>query len=281
MKKIGYVDYFLDEFHAHRAFKSINMLNEKNGSDFKVTHVWAEKDKEGGLTTAEFCEKHGVEQCATISELADKVDYVIIFAPDNAECKLGYAREVFKAKKRTFIDKTFAEDYDSAKKIFELAKENGVEIFSSSALRYATELKEYNGTADSVLVLGSGVSVEDYSVHYLEIILKTMGVGAKSVCWQGRGDQDWAEITYSDNRKATMAMSTGGDYLNFFVYPTDKGRSAYINVASDIFGNQMEDVLCFFESGKCSTSEEQTLELMKIRDAIIKSKSLGGVKVDL
>ncbi len=281
MKKIGYIDYYLDEYHAHRGITSLKELNEQNGTDYTVTHVWAEIDKEGGLSTADFCAKYGVESCATIAELTEKVDYIIILAPDNSERKLDYALEAIKARKPIFLDKTFTDSYASAVKIFETAKEYGTKFFSASSLRYATELSEYTGTADSVLVWGSGVDLIDYAVHYIEIVMKTMGKGAKSVCWEKRGDQEWAEIVYADGRKATLCISMGGDYFGFYVFPTQNGHSKYLPIASNIFGLQMADVVRFFETGEVSFDTDETLELMKIRDGILQSKAQKGVWVEL
>ena len=114
MKKIGYVDYYLDEYHAYHGFETVKAYNEKMGEDFAITAIWAETDKEGGVSTDEFCAKFGVKKCATIEELASEVDYFIILSPDNAEKKLGYAKEVFKYGKPTFMDKTFTDSYASA-----------------------------------------------------------------------------------------------------------------------------------------------------------------------
>lgn len=282
MKKIGLIDYYLDEWHAHHAFETVKACNAKNGTDYMVAAVWAETDKEGGMTTDEYCAKHGVEKCSSIAELTEKVDYIIILSPDNAEKKLGYAREAFKAGKPTFLDKTFTENYESAQAIFAAAKEAGTPFFSSSALRYADELNAYMGTAKSVFVFGSGASMVDYAVHYLEIVIKMMGTGISKVRFEQRGNQEWAEMTYADGRRATIAISMAASYLDFAVFVADdKGDSQFLPIASDFFGNQMADILRFFETGKPSFDGNETLELMKVRDAILKSKAEAGVCVQL
>lgn len=282
MKKIGYIDYYLDEWHAHHGFETVKAYNEKYGKDFAVTAVWAETDKDGGITTDEFCAKYGVKKCATIAELAAQVDYLYILSPDNSEKKLGYAKEAFACGKRVFIDKTFADSYASAQAIFAEAEKTGAQFFSSSSLRYATELNAYMGTAKSVFVLGSGASLEDYAVHYLEIIIACMGVGVENVRFEQRGNQEWAELAYADGRKATFAISMGGSYLDFGVLVADKdGDSAYLPIASDFFGEQMAAILRFFETGESTFDGAQTLELMKVRDGIFESKAKGGIWVTL
>ncbi len=282
MKKIGYIDYYLDEYHAHQGFKSLKVYNEKNGTDFAVTAVYAEKDCENGMTTDEFCAKYGIEKCASIAELGEKVDYLIILSPDNSEKKLGYAKQAFLTGKPTFLDKTFTDSYASALEICEASKKTGTPFFSASPLRYADELNAYMGTAKSILVMGSGVDLKDYAVHYLEIIMATMGVGVKQACWEQRANQEWMHLEYADGRKATAAISMNASYLDFVMFVADKdGDSAIVPITSDIFANQMAGVLNFFTTGEVTFAKEQTLELMKVRDAILKSKAEAGVWVQL
>ena len=282
MKKIGYVDYYLDEYHAFHGFETVQAYNEKTGEDFAITAVWAEKDKEGGVSTDEFCARYGVKKCATIAELAQEVDYFIILSPDNPEKKLAYAKEVFQYGKPTFMDKTFTDSYASAVEIFEEAKKTGTKFFSSSSLRYATELVPYVGKAKSIFTLGSGVTLVDYAVHYLEIIVTCMGVGAKEVCFAQRGNQEWAEINYADGRKASFGISMKSSYIDFCVFLADEeGGSKFFPITSDFFALQMADVLRFFNTGEVSFDGAETLELMKIRDGVLKSKAEGGVWVTL
>ena len=282
MKKIGYIDYFLDEYHAHHGFETVKAYNEKNGTDYAITAVYAETDKENGMTTDEFCAKYGVEKCASIAELGEKVDYLIILSPDNSEKKLGYAKQAFLTGKRTFLDKTFTDSYSSALEICKASQETGVPFFSSSSLRYANELNAYLGTAKSIFVFGSGVELKDYAVHYLEIIMATMGVGVKQVRWEQRGNQEWMHLEYADGRKATAAISMAASYLDFGVYVADKdGDSVFLPITSDFFANQMAAVLDFFATGEVSFDKAQTLELMKVYDAVLKSKAEAGVWVQL
>ena len=133
-----------------------------------------------------------------------------------------------------------------------------------------------------VFVLGIGVSLGDYAVHYLEIIVACMGVGAKQVCFEQRGNQEWANIDYVDGRKASFGISMKGSYIDFGVFVADKdGDSKFLPITSDFFALQMADVLRFFNTGEVSFDEAQTLELMKIRDSVLQSKSEGGVWVTL
>lgn len=281
MKRIGLIDYFLDEYHAHTAVKNTPEVSAKLGYDFRVTAVYAERDSEGGLTTDEFCEKYSLERCNSISELAERVDCFMILAPDHNGRKEPLALEAIKYGKPIFMDKTFTDSCASAMRIFDAADKADVPLFSSSSLRYAAELQPYKNDCTSVLVTGSGVALEMYAVHYLEIVIACMGVGVGSVRHENRGQQEWVHIEYKDGRHATVAISMGA-YLGFRVFLTDReGITADLPIKSNIFALQLEEVLNFFTNGKVSFERAETVELMRVKDAIFESKAGYGKWVNL
>ena len=281
MRTIGLVDYFLDEYHAHEAFNSLKRYNAEHNADWQITYAYGEIDKSDGIGTAEFCARHGIKAAPSIEELTKSVDAIMILAPDNCEKKEEYATRVMSCtNKPVFMDKTFTDSYASAMRIFDKAKATGTPLYSSSSLRFATELLEYN-ECKSVLVYGSGVELADYAVHYLEIVISCMGVGINSACWEARGEQEWAHLTYNDGRRATVVISMG-DYLGFHVFLADKnGKTRDLPINSPIFYNQMQDIIRFFESGEASFDRGQTLELMRVRDAIFESKAKGGALINI
>ena len=102
MKKIGFIDYYISEWHANKYPKWIAAACESLGVDYKVGYVWAELDRSpiDGVSTSEWCEKYGAEQCASIAELCEKSDAVIILAPSDPDRHLGYAREALPFARR-------------------------------------------------------------------------------------------------------------------------------------------------------------------------------------
>ena len=173
MKTIGFVDYYISEWHANNYPQWIKEESEKLGENFVVKYAWAELDKSlvDGVTTEEWCNKFGVEKCNTIGELCEKADYILVLAPSDLDKHLGYAKEVFKFKKNTYIDKTFAPDYKTAKEIFDLAEKYGVKFFSSSALRYSNELDLLPET-NNIITHGGGGNLDEYIIHQIEMIVK-------------------------------------------------------------------------------------------------------------
>ena len=272
MKTIGFIDYFIDEWHANNYPDMIKNYNAANGTDFQVKYAWAEKDGEN-MTTSQWCEKFGATKCKTIKELCEKADYVMILSPSNPETHLKYAEEVFKCGKSPYIDKTFAPDYNIAKAIFELANKYGVKFFTASALRYATELDDYL-SSKSVSVIGGGGNFEEYLIHQLEMAVKCLGVGASKVRYSAYQDQEFAEICSDDGRHAYLTYALWMPFA--LIAQNQEGISKFSNIASPFFDNLIADILNFFNSGEVSFDVNQTLEIMKIREAIIKAKGYKG-----
>ena len=270
MKTLGFIDYFLNEWHANEYPGLIRAYNEKNGTDYQLQYAWAEMDVPGGMTTDEWCALHGVSRCYSIQEICEKCDYVIVLAPSNPEKHFGYAKEVFACGKSPYIDKTFAPDYATAKAIYAMAEECGVQFFSSSALRYADELNAYMGTAKSVFTTGGGSNFDEYIIHQIEMTVKCLGVGAEKVRYIKEDEKEWAEIAYTNGKQAKMLYSNA---LPFEATVTDENECKRLPIKSAFFTNLIADIIRFFETGEVSFAKEETLEVAKIREAIINAKA--------
>ena len=278
MKKIGFIDYYISEWHANNYPGWIEEINEKIGGDYKVAYAWAELDKSpvDGKTTEEWCNEFGVEKCDSIRDLCVKSDYVFILAPSDPETHLRFAREALKSGKRIYIDKTFAPDYKTAKEIFDIAAKYGSEIFSTSALRYATELREYAGKCDTATVFGSGDTIEEYGIHQIEMTVKLMGMGADSIRLEQSADQYNIRVLYGDGRAANIIFCENYGLPAGFIPHTENAVSNFIPIKSEFFKNLIEKILDFFKTGEAPFDSGETLEVMKIREAIIKAKERNG-----
>ena len=76
MKKIGFIDYYISEWHADNYPAWIKAASERLGLDYEVKYAYAKRDISpvSGLSTDEWCEKFGVEKCDTIEEITEKSD---------------------------------------------------------------------------------------------------------------------------------------------------------------------------------------------------------------
>ncbi len=276
MKKIGFIDYYLDEWHANSYPAWIKEAAENAGAELTLAYAWAEKEAEKGLSTKEWCEKFGVTECKTLSEICEKSDFLIVLAPSDPEKHLEYAKEVLKYGKRTYIDKTFAPNYREAKEIFDIAEKYNTEIFSTSALRYASELTAVKN-ARNLVITGGGRSVDEYIVHQIEQLTVLFGVGAQSVKAEEQGEQKLFSVRYSDGKKATLIFAPALPFTLCY----DGGESGYTPITSAFFNGLIADIVSFFETGSFNPTKEQTLEIMKIREAVLKAAQRVGETVSV
>ena len=284
MKKlIGFVDYYINEWHANHYVEWIkDAANRLGGDEYEVKYAWAEleSDPMENMSTDEWCEKFGVEKCESIAELCEKSDYIIVLAPSNPETHLRLAEPVLKYGKNTYIDKTFAPDYATAKRIFDIAGEHGTKFFSSSALRYAPELESTKGAA-SMTTTGGGSLFDEYIIHQAEMIVKSLGTDAKRVRTDSFDDgSKIAYVEFASGREGKMMYAPDNSFTVAASF--EDGRSFSEKVTdSEVFAKLMEDMLVFFESGKVSFDTNETLAVSAVREGAIKSYVQGGEWVEL
>ncbi len=282
MKKIGFIDYYLDCWHPHNFVENVKKYNAEHGTDFAVTLAWAERNSPSGKTTDAWCAEHGVKRAESIAELCAECDYIAIFSPDNPEKHLGYAREVFKYGKPTFIDKTFSARYDDALEMFRISEELGTPFFSCSSLRYEESLAPFKGCASAITVLGGGGVghlFDDYLVHHLEMVMHCFGTGAVSVHYEKNADQELVRVEFTGGRVANVIFAP---CLNFAAIVADEsGTSHYLPATSDFFYGQISEVLAFFAGEPLSFDTMQTLELAKIKAAAFRCRDEGIDKIIL
>ena len=145
MKTIGFVDYYLDEWHANNYPALISKFS--NG-EYEVRYAYGKIDHpKGGLTNRQWAEKYNIALLDSIEEVIEKSDYLIVLSPDNPEMHEELCDLPLKSGKLVYVDKTFATDKEAAERIFANADAHGTKCFSSSALRFSDEWKEIDKDA--------------------------------------------------------------------------------------------------------------------------------------
>ena len=283
MKKIGFIDYYISEWHANNYPNWMADACAKLGYDYKVAYAWAEMDKSplDGVTTAEWCEKFGAEKCETIEELCEKSDVIVILAPSNPETHLRLAEKALKYGKRTYIDKTFAPDYATAVKIFEAGKAGNSPFFSTSALRYCEEMNYYETLKDvkSVIITGPGGSFEEYIIHQVEMLVKICNKKPVKAKVETVGLTSECTVMYEDGTRAKLIYSPRYPFTAYADDGVESGEQKPI--VSGYFPALMEEILKFFETGVLPFDSQQTLDCMKIREALITGLGKDGQWIEL
>ena len=269
MKKIGSIDYFIDEWHSNTYLGLFEKVSKELGVDYKVTYAYAEVEQSGKMLTDDWCAKNNVTRCYSIEELCEKSDNILILAPANPETHLKYAKVALPYKKTTYIDKTFAPDLQTAKEIFAIAEKYNTKIFTSSALRYAEEIAGYTNVKN-VMIKGGGRSLEEYIIHQIEMAVKmTGGAQAEQVHVFHSAKQSTTVVEYAD-KTVTLSYSNSGWGFSVDV-ETENANCEFKNIEKGTeFYRLVESIVKFFETNEEPFDKKETLAVLAIRDAIMK-----------
>ena len=279
-KKIGFIDYYISEWHANNYPAWIQDANKALGVDYEVAYVWAEHDISpvNGETTAQWCGRMGATPCATLAELCEKSDVLLILAPSNPEKHLAYAKQALTYGKPTYIDKTFAPDYSTAAEIFRIARDHHTPFFSSSALRYAEELAELTD-AQNIILTGGGSNLNEYIIHLVEMAVTLLQDPADAVQVMHLGNQRLCSVETRNHKKAVLLYSPALPFAA--TAENSQGIASHYKITSPFFAHLLEDILRFYESEKTSFDVQETLEVMRIRDGILKADTQPGTSITL
>jgi hypothetical protein len=278
MIRLGFIDYFLDEWHANNYPDWLRRQAEARGIKLDLGYAWA--DCERGLTTDAWCRKYRMRRMQSQEALIEACDAIIVLSPDHPEQHERLGRLALESGKRVYMDKTFAPDLACGVRLFDRAQAHGTPLFSSSALRFSRELEDFRlGRAARPLfcaTTGPGV-YENYSVHQLEMINTVMGGGAKRVkaLESGAGRSLWIDF---DGRIATMTQTMAGDFAVDAAYGDS---SIHIPACTDPFVGLIDAMLSFFAEGTIPVAREQTLEVIAMRDAGFKALAMPDTWIEI
>jgi predicted dehydrogenase len=240
--------------------------------------------------TAELQSAYDVRIVATIGELCDLVDAVLLESVDG-RVHLAQAREVLRRRKPLFIDKPMAASFADARELARLAAESGTPWFSSSSLRFAPAYQEFLADPGHDRVLGveahGPASLEPtnpglfwYGVHTVETLFTLMGPGCVSVTMTSNADFDLAVGVWKDGRIGTVkGMRKGKQDYGALVY--GEKAVAHLAVKEVSYVPLVRQIMDFFRGGRSPVPPGDTLEIMAFMDAAERSRINGGIPVEL
>ena len=134
--------------------------------------------------------------------------------------------------------------------------------------------------AQVAITIGGGGNLPEYIVHQLEMLVKVIDEKAEKVRVDKQGkDQYIISVHFENGKKGTMIFS----YYYGFSLCVERiaGQTIYKSIQSDMFHYLLTDVLRFFNTGEASFDTNQTLEIMKIREAVLKGQEEPGVWINV
>lgn len=262
MKKIGFIDYYLDEWHANHY---PHMIDELSDGAYKVCCAYGKINAKDGITNREWAEKLNVQLLDTIEDVIEKSDYIVVLSPDNPEMHEELADLPLKSGKLVYIDKIFAPTKAAAERMYAKAERYGTKCYSTSAVRFAEEVTAIDKkNIGAIYGHGSG-SYDTYSIHQIEPIICLMEASVKRI--MALADKKFPSILmeFEDGRHAQMYQAWDAPFA--FAIADRRNSFKEVRIESDFFVPFIRAMLDFFESGEAPVTTVQTIHVMAIIEA--------------
>ncbi|MEF3302020.1 hypothetical protein [Paenibacillus sp. GYB003] len=277
MKTIGFIDYFLDEWHAE---KYPAWIEEASGGRLKVAYAYGKIDKPDGLSNSDWCAKKGIKLLPTIEAVIEKSDYLIVLSPDHPEFHEELSELPLRSGKPTYIDKTFAPDRETALRLFEWAQTYGTPMYSSSALRFADEYAALAKDGIETMHCSGPGKFSNYSIHQIEPVVALMGTDIERVMYTGTSRFPTLLIGFADGRQAAV---------NHFGNPTPfgavvnyaSGDAKALKIESNFFGSFIRNLVRFFETGEGGVDPAETVAIVTVIEYGLKAAQTPHQWVEL
>ncbi len=274
-RRIGFVDYALDNWHTNHFLRTFRTDLEDRG--FRVAGCWAMQEQAG----RDWARENDVAWFGSPESLDCAVDFYMVLAPSNPETHLAVCERVLPFGKTTYVDKTFAPDVETARDIFALADRCGVRVETTSPHRY-TEVQAHVADVgrESVLQIttwGGGRSFDEYAIHPVEMAVSCLGPGVERLLRRGGDEAGFWQICLdlTDGRMATVNVGIGGAPLYGAAVTTPEGTQMVTVDMSRLFVGTGAAVLDFFEERRPPIDRAETLMVRRILDVAADPVSAG------
>ncbi|NLO82197.1 MAG: Gfo/Idh/MocA family oxidoreductase [Clostridiales bacterium] len=227
-------------------------------------------------------EAWGIRVTEDFDEAVADCDAIMLEINDPAY-HLEYFKKCTGLNKPIFIDKPLADNYENGKAIYDMAKENGIKVISSSALRFSQNLVDACNKVErptnmycygplGIPPVGSGIIW--YGVHCFEMLERAMGLGAVSVDVKKDNAGAVAVVEYPDKRRGIVELTVGA-YTYGGTLRAENNNVSYIVDNFMFYTEELREVCQFFRTGEASFSLDDALEVMNLLDAADKSYETG------
>lgn len=249
----------------------------------RVTHIWTE-DLEAAKHVAKAARIP--EVVAHPEEVIGKVDAVIV-ATDKGHEHVTRCRPFVEAGLPIFVDKPLVDNEEDLKTFCQWTR-GGARILSSSCMRYCKEYMPYRASTHDMgelrcATIAMSKSWERYGIHALEGVYPIVGPGFLSVRNTGAFARN--VLHYKHRSGTDIVTVVSEDMVGGFGVLTLCGTKGYAHAAiSDYFYAFKMQLLAFVDylrSGVRPFAFDETVELMKMLIAGLRSRQEGGREVNL
>lgn len=282
--KVGWLDHHLYTYHS-KVYHPL-ITDEIGQGKFEIVAAYeSHRDPEQG----DWCAEHNVRRAASIEEVVEASDVLMVVAPNNPEAHLDLARVALGSGKPTYVDKYLAHTVEDAREMVQIARENSTPLMTSSSLRFAAEVQEMMdrspGPYDYVYARGLGRWRMYYGVHTIALALRAFGPHIKRLCDTGT-ELDRAVMLDDGARKCLITCHPSENQADVFPWEVgvrlgDRFDHAVVRNWDDFYRKLLTQVLRFFETGESPISLEEQFATVAIEHTAEESRLAGGVWVDL
>lgn len=245
----------------------------------RISHVW------GGdpARVNELVSKHDVpNSVARPADMIGGVDAALIVDDTGGGATHAeLARPFLEASLPVFVDKPMTTDYADAVALFALADQHDAPLMSCSALRFPVELQEAQtafeaaGTLSSIISVGPGEWFY-YGIHAVELLGTVTTDRPQWVYHHALEKKDIAVIGYDSGLTAVVQTLRDAAYtFHITAYGSHGFALMKVRDMPGFYANTMREVVRMAESRVAPLTPDQTLDVMAILHAGIRSAETG------
>lgn len=249
----------------------------------RVTHIWTDDPADAPRVAAASKIEHVVQRP---EDVIGQVDAVIV-ATDDGDDHVRRARPFVEAGLPVFVDKPLATNLADLKQ-FVAWHSDGRAILSTSGLRYAPEMRAVTQQRDDLGEIRWITSLtcktwERYGIHALEAVYPLVGPGFAHVQTVAQPGSDLVHLRHPSGAQLTIAAihDAAGSFGAVHVYGTKGQLPLRLTDTYTAFREQLVAFIEFVRTGRRPFPFQQTLELMAILIAGIRSREQAGKTVEL
>ncbi|MCB9952451.1 MAG: Gfo/Idh/MocA family oxidoreductase [Planctomycetaceae bacterium] len=294
MLRLGLVDF--DTSHVvefSQRFNQTHVASDQHVTGARVvagipgSSVMAPERIAGFQPQVEAC---GVEIVNTPDELLQRVDAVLI----NSLCGAAHlksARPFLEAGVPTFVDKPFANSWEDALALVELARKHHAFLWHASALRYTQEMQTLQSRLEKIGPLHGAVSygpawhadgnpgLLHYGIHSTEQLFALMGPGCVSVVNMSTAQSDAVVGTWKDGRQGVVRGGRCGHTAYGILAFTEHGVLNELVSTKYAYRNLCQAIADAFQSKQAPVELDETLEVIRFLLAANESAKRDGSPV--
>ncbi|MDW7656370.1 MAG: Gfo/Idh/MocA family oxidoreductase [Bacillota bacterium] len=223
-------------------------------------------------------EQWGVRVTEDFDEAVADCDAIMIEINDPA-LHLEYFTRCVSLRKPIFLDKPLADTYENGKEIVALAEKHKLPVMSASSLRFSADLIKACQAVpdpDQVMVFGplgipaAGEGVIWYGVHCFEMLQLAMGQGAMRVDARRDASGVVTIVEYPNRRRGVVELTEGVYTYGGTVRRKDQVQS-YVVDSTMIYTEELRLIHDFFRTGTAPLTLQDSLAVMQLLDAAVKS----------